>query len=52
MLGSTLTEKILAHASGAKEVVPRDFVNAKIDVAMAHDSLGILTVKSFHGLPI
>ena len=33
-------------------MVPGDIVNAKIDVAMAHDSLGILTVKSFQELPI
>ena len=51
-MGSTLTEKILAHASGLGEVAPGDVINARIDVAMTHDSLGILTVKSFEELPL
>jgi 3-isopropylmalate/(R)-2-methylmalate dehydratase large subunit len=33
----TLAEKILARASGNKEVVAGDYVTAKIDVAMAHE---------------
>ena len=48
----TLTEKILARASCLDQVVPGDIVNAGIDVAMIHDSLGILTVQSFNELPI
>lgn len=48
----TLTEKILARASGMDDVAPGDVVNARIDVAMTHDSLGILTVESFRELPI
>jgi 3-isopropylmalate/(R)-2-methylmalate dehydratase large subunit len=51
-MGLTLTEKILARASGLDQVVPGDIVNAEIDVAMIHDSLGILTVQSFNELPI
>jgi len=33
----TLAEKILARASGNKEVAAGDYVTAKIDVAMAHE---------------
>jgi 3-isopropylmalate/(R)-2-methylmalate dehydratase large subunit len=33
----TITEKILANASGRKQVRPGDLVNAKIDVVMCHD---------------
>ena len=51
-MGSTLTEKILAYASGLDRVAPGDIVVAQIDVAMIHDSLGILTVKSFMELPV
>lgn len=36
----TLTEKILARASGRKAVEPGDIVTAKVDLAMAHDSSG------------
>jgi len=43
----TITEKILARASGRKEVSPGEIVEAKIDVAMAHDLTAPLTVESF-----
>ncbi|MEO1137231.1 MAG: 3-isopropylmalate dehydratase, partial [Pseudomonadota bacterium] len=36
----TLTEKILARASGRKAVSPDDIVTVKVDLAMAHDSSG------------
>src|SRR5215472_3623086 len=36
-MGMTMTEKILARASGRQEVKPGDLVLAKIDFAMGHD---------------
>ena len=36
-MGMTITEKILAKASGKSAVAPGDLVNAKIDVIMCHD---------------
>jgi len=35
-----MAEKILARASGQKEVRPFDYVTAKLDRAMGHESLG------------
>ena len=46
----TITEKILARASGKKEVAPGDIVEAKVDVAMAHDLTAPLAVESFRKL--
>ena len=42
-----IIEKILARASGKREVFPGDIVEAKIDVAMIHDLTGPLAIKSF-----
>lgn len=39
-MGLTLTEKILARASGAPVVRPGDILTVKVDLAMAHDSSG------------
>ncbi|MFA5251587.1 MAG: aconitase family protein, partial [Phycisphaerae bacterium] len=36
-MGMTITEKILARASGKKKVAPGDIVNANIDIIMCHD---------------
>ncbi len=41
-MGSTLTEKILAHASGRDKVSPGDYVIADVNWVMAHDSTGPL----------
>ena len=49
-MGMTITEKILAHASGRTKVQAGDIVNAKIDIAMAHDGLGPLFFPSFREL--
>lgn len=38
-MGMTMAEKILARASGQKEVVPGQYVTAEIDLAMAHEGL-------------
>lgn len=37
-MGMTIAEKILARASGLKEVYAREYVTAKIDVAMSHEA--------------
>ena len=43
-----ITEKILAKASGKKEVTPGEIVDANVDVAMVHDLTGPLAVESFN----
>ena len=43
----TMSEKILARASGKDEVEAGDIVIADIDVAMVHDLTGPLSVESF-----
>ena len=43
----TMSEKILARASGKDEVEAGDIVIANIDVAMTHDLTGPLSVESF-----
>ena len=50
--GMTLTEQILARASGRSHAAPGDVVVARIDRALIHDSLGILTVNAFKELPV
>lgn len=42
-----ITEKILAKASGKKEVTPDEFINANIDIAMSHDGTSPPTIKVF-----
>jgi len=42
-----IIEKILAKASGKDHVSPGEIVEANVDVAMAHDLTGPLTVESF-----
>jgi len=42
-----IAEKILARASGRKEVSPEEIVEARIDVAMVNDITGPLTVEAF-----
>ncbi|MCJ7614896.1 3-isopropylmalate dehydratase large subunit [Candidatus Bathyarchaeota archaeon] len=44
---STITEKILAHASHQKEAVAGVFVVADVSYAMAHDSTAPLAIESF-----
>ena len=36
-MSMTITEKILARASGKKSVKAGELVNAKIDIVMCHD---------------
>jgi len=47
-----ITEKILAQASGEKEVSPGETVEARIDVAMVHDLTGPLAVESFNKIGV
>jgi 3-isopropylmalate/(R)-2-methylmalate dehydratase large subunit len=48
----TIAEKILAKASGRKEVFPGEIVQAKVDMAMIHDLTGPLTVQSMKELGV
>jgi 3-isopropylmalate/(R)-2-methylmalate dehydratase large subunit len=45
-----IIEKILADASGKREVSPGEIVEASIDVAMIHDLTGPLAIKSFRNI--
>lgn len=51
-MGMTIAEKILALASGRKEVRPGEIVEAVIDVAMIHDIEGPPVVQGFRELGI
>jgi 3-isopropylmalate/(R)-2-methylmalate dehydratase large subunit len=42
-----ITEKILAKASGKKEVHPDEIVDANVDMIMVHDLTGPLAVEAF-----
>lgn len=42
-----ITEKILARASGKREVSPKEFVEAKVDAVMVNDLTGPLAVEAF-----
>jgi len=47
-MGMTITEKLLARASGKKKVSPDDIIFANVDVAMSHDTTTPLAIKPFH----
>ncbi len=49
-MASTITEKILAHASHQKEVAAGDFVVADVNYVMAHDSTAPLAIESFYSI--
>jgi methanogen homoaconitase large subunit len=42
-----ITEKILARASGNKEVFPGEIIEANVDLAMSHDGTSPPTIKTF-----
>ncbi|MGQ9760164.1 MAG: 3-isopropylmalate dehydratase large subunit [Candidatus Methanomethylicaceae archaeon] len=44
-MGMTISEKILARASGRRTVEPGEYIVGKIDLAMAHDLTGPLTLN-------
>jgi len=49
-LGMTITEKILARASGKREVSAGEVVVAKVDLAMIHDFTGPMAIKSLKAM--
>lgn len=49
-MGMTIAEKILARASGRKQVAPGEIVEAAIDVAMTHDIEGPMVVQGLREL--
>jgi homoaconitate hydratase family protein len=53
-MSMTVTEKILARASGRKEVRPGEIVEARVSVAMTTDISGTATLLSFRelGVPV
>ncbi len=51
-MGMTITEKILARASGKKSVSPSEIVEAKIDAAMIHDLTGPLAIHIFREIGV
>ena len=51
-MAMTMAEKILAKASGNKELQAGEIIMANIDVAMTHDLTGPLSVESFEKIGI
>ncbi|MCK4405178.1 MAG: 3-isopropylmalate dehydratase large subunit [Hadesarchaea archaeon] len=49
-MGMTIAEKILARASGRKQVSPGEIVEGSIDVAMTHDIEGPMVVEGLREL--
>lgn len=43
-----ITEKILANASGVKEVRSGEIIEARVDLAMSHDGTSTPTIKTFN----
>ena len=50
LMASTITEKILAHASHQKDVAAGDFVVADVNYVMAHDSTAPLAIEAFYSI--
>lgn len=46
----TLTEKILAQHAGLKEVAPGDLIEAKVDLAFAHDVTAPIAIDVFRSI--
>jgi 3-isopropylmalate/(R)-2-methylmalate dehydratase large subunit len=46
-MGSTISEKILAVHCGKKAVDPGEFIEPKVDIALANDVTAPLTIKEF-----
>lgn len=49
-MASTITEKILAHASHQKTVSPGDYAVADVNYVMAHDSTAPLAIEAFYSI--
>lgn len=50
MAGMTLTEKLLAHASGRDVVRPGEFVTAKLDCVLANDITAPIAIREFRNM--
>ena len=50
--GSTVTEKILARASGRERVRPGDLVMAKVSLAMANDITAPMAIDAFRKIGV
>jgi len=48
----SISEKILARASGKDKVIPGEIVDAKVDMVMVHDYTGPLAVESFRKIGV
>ena len=46
-MGMTLAEKILAAHCDEKEVHPGQFISARVDIVMASELSGIVTIEEF-----
>lgn len=46
-MGHTLAEKILAAKCGRPEVYPGQFINARVDLVLASELSGVLTIEEF-----
>jgi len=46
-MGHTLAEKILATKCGRPEVYPGQFINARVDLVLASELSGVLTIEEF-----
>ncbi|MGB9714239.1 MAG: aconitase family protein, partial [Candidatus Bathyarchaeales archaeon] len=47
-----ISEKILAKASGKKNVSPGEIVEAKVDMAMINEITGPLAIEAFHKIGV
>lgn len=51
-MGSTITEKILGRASGKRRISSGDIIEANVDVAFTHESLGPMVFSEFRKLKV
>ena len=49
-MGMSIAQKILARAAGRKRVEPGEIVEARIDVAMAHDLTAPMAIEGFESI--
>ncbi len=49
-MGSTITEKILAHHAGLQRVEPGELITAKVDLALANDVTAPLAIEAFKNM--
>jgi len=46
-MGKTVTEKILSHHSGKKDISPGDFIYAKVSAVLANDITAPISIREF-----